>query len=259
MKLYTDASDKGIGAVLSHVFPNNDEKPVCFISRTFSKAENNYAVIHKEALAIFWAVKKLQQYLLGHKFTLCTDHKPILALLGEKKGIPVMAAGRLQRWAVFLSEYNYEMKYIPGPPNMADLLSRLPLKNREVRMEQDKSTFNFIEEGLPIKFEHIRERTRRDPLLEKVVTYLESSWPAEIPSQLKPFYLKKQELYLNKGVVMWGYRVIIPEALQPQLMKELHSTHMEISKMKEKARAFFWWPKLDEHIVKWAPRRRVTK
>ena len=49
----------------------------------------------KEALSLAFGVKKFHQYHYGHKFTLITDHKPLLAILGPKKGIPPLAAARL--------------------------------------------------------------------------------------------------------------------------------------------------------------------
>lgn len=93
IKLACDASQHGIGAVLLQVYPNETERPIAFASRSLSKAEKGYSVIHKEALAIYWGVKKFSQYLIGRRFILASDHKPLLAFFGEKKGIPVMAAG----------------------------------------------------------------------------------------------------------------------------------------------------------------------
>jgi len=65
---------------LSCVLANGEERPVAFISRVLKRAEKNYSAIVKEALAIFWAVRKLSQYLLGRRFILVTDHKPLLAI-----------------------------------------------------------------------------------------------------------------------------------------------------------------------------------
>ena len=76
-----------------------------FASRTLSKAERNYSQIEKGALAIVYAVKKFHQYLFGRHFLLCTDHKPLLGLLSEQKGISNMAAAHIRRWAVLLSAY----------------------------------------------------------------------------------------------------------------------------------------------------------
>ena len=117
VKLASDASKEGIGAVLLHVYPNGSERPICFASRTLSKAEKNYSTIHLEALAIYWGVRKFYQYLAGKEFIISSDHKPLLALFGEEKGIPLMAAGRLQRWAMFLSGFKYTLKYVSEKSN----------------------------------------------------------------------------------------------------------------------------------------------
>ncbi|KAL0148421.1 hypothetical protein M9458_056231 [Cirrhinus mrigala] len=74
--LQTDASDTGLGAVLSQV-QEGEEHPIIYISRKLSPAERNYATVEREALAIKWAVLELRYYLLGRKFTLVTDHAPL--------------------------------------------------------------------------------------------------------------------------------------------------------------------------------------
>ena len=66
--LACDASDHGIGAVLSHIVDGNLERPVAYISRTLSAAEKHYSQLEKEALAIVLAVKKFHRYLLGRHF-----------------------------------------------------------------------------------------------------------------------------------------------------------------------------------------------
>ncbi|KAL0192714.1 hypothetical protein M9458_011010, partial [Cirrhinus mrigala] len=74
--LLTDASDTGLGAVLSQV-QEGEEHPILYISRKMIPAKRNYAAVEKEALAIKWAVLELRYYLLGRKFTLVTDHAPL--------------------------------------------------------------------------------------------------------------------------------------------------------------------------------------
>ena len=82
-KISADASSFGIGAVL---LQKQQQKwgPVAYASRTMTDTERRYAQIEKEALAATWACKKFSDYIIGKKFHLETDHKPLVPLLSTK-------------------------------------------------------------------------------------------------------------------------------------------------------------------------------
>ena len=102
-------------------------RPVVYVSRALSSAEAHYSQIEREALAIVFAVRRLHQYIYGRRFTLRTDHKPLVKIFGRHESLNKTAASRLQRWAVILAEYDYDLEYIRGKDNVvADCSSRLP-------------------------------------------------------------------------------------------------------------------------------------
>lgn len=65
---------------MNHVLPKGTESPIAYHSRTLSKSERSYSQTDREALAIVFAVIKINQYFEGRGFKIITDHKPLLDL-----------------------------------------------------------------------------------------------------------------------------------------------------------------------------------
>ena len=252
--LTCDASPYGVGAVLSHSLDDKSDRPVAYASRSLSAVERRYSQLDKEALAIVYGVKQFHQYLCGRVFQIYSDHKPLMYLFNESKGVPTMASARVQRWALTLSAYNYRIRYKKGSevPN-ADALSRLPLPDVPDNVPIPAEHILLMEHlsNTPASATQIRTMTHRNPTLAKIKTYVQQGrWPSGSNSdpETQPYWRRKDELSLEDGCLLWGQRVIVPPRLREKVLSELHETHPGICRTKALARQYVWWPRIDDDL-----------
>ena len=132
----------------------------------------------------------------GREFQLLTDHKPLTTILGPKTGIPSLAAARIQRWALMLSGYKYQINKPTKCHGNADGLSRLPLKSDKSDDSSTSTIFNIHQiEALPVTSRQIAEASRRHPILSRVLHYIRSGWLAtRCEPTLQPYSNRRHEL-----------------------------------------------------------------
>ncbi|KRZ81928.1 Uncharacterized protein T08_655, partial [Trichinella sp. T8] len=229
--LAADASNEGIGAVAYHRLSDGTVKVIAHASKTLNATQRNYGQIEKEALALVYGVKKFHKYLWGRRFTLLTDHKPLVSIFGSKKGVPQMAACRLTRWAIALMNYSFDIEYRSTKSFcQADRLFRLPKRRAE----------------LPVTARVIADATEKDSVLKQVK---QSDWPEKCPrEELRIYFIKRTELSVSYGCLLWGIRTVIPMKLRSRVLMKLHETHSGRERMVSMARQFCWWPAMNKDI-----------
>ncbi|XP_062859493.1 uncharacterized protein LOC134321620 [Trichomycterus rosablanca] len=197
-KVSADASSFGLGAVLVQRQDNIEWRPVAYISRSLSETEQRYAQVEKEALAVTWACERLSSYLIGLQFTIETDHKPLIVLLGTKAldDLPP----RIQRFRLRLLRFTYSIVHVPGKALItADTLSRAPIRrpltSEEAQLEGEVQVFiNTVRESLPAspsKLQQIAEHQQQDVICSQLILQCKRGWPRqeELPQLLKPYWV----------------------------------------------------------------------
>ena len=127
-QLWTDASERGFGAVLEQKDQDGCKHPIAYASRATNEAECKYALTELEVATLVFALEHFQVYLLGNKVTVYTDHQALASLF-----IPYLKSqikGLLVQWYLRLSPYlpNITLEHKPGSVNKAtDALSRAPV------------------------------------------------------------------------------------------------------------------------------------
>lgn len=142
IKIYTDASLEGIGAILKQTQKDGKEKPVAYFSKKLNETQKRKKAIYLECLAIKDAIKYWQHWLIGRYFEVHSDHKPL-----ENMNVRARTDEELGDLTHYLSQYDFKIIYVPGKDNKeADCLSRNPVLESNIEEEKDLlRTVNFIE------------------------------------------------------------------------------------------------------------------
>ena len=264
-RVSADSSGYAIGAVLLQLNDNNWQ-PVVYASRKLSDAETRYAIVEKEALAATWACEKFDYYLVGRKFEVETDHKPLVPILGSKdlSNLPI----RVQRFKLRLMRYNFEIFHTPGSKmHLADALSR-PSSSFNGSTDNDKK----LSEGVELyvrsivdsttysdcRLKEIRQAAESDDIYKQAVDFVKGSWPRNdnqlFEPELKRLFVNRQRLTLIDDLLYYDARIYIPVGLRDRYLKLCHEGHQGINKCRRRANRQFWWPGLSRDIE-----RLVTK
>lgn len=249
-----DASSYGLGAVLRQRQKDGQFKVISYASRTLTSTERRYAQIEKEGLALVWACEKFRDYLLGKRFSLETDHKPLVSLFGSK-GIDELTP-RLQRMRMRLMRYTYDVVYVPGRElTVADALSRSPLPQTEsTDLEAEiQGYLRLVASSVPVtspSLQLIAQEQEQDPVCQALINICTKGWPSrrDVGFDLKPYWNERQSIALVEDLLMCGSRIVIPSRLRQPVLEVIHEGHFGIEKCRARSKSSVWWPSIDADI-----------
>ncbi|UYV79603.1 hypothetical protein LAZ67_17003232 [Cordylochernes scorpioides] len=175
--------------------------------------KKRFSQLENKALSITFGVEKFRQYLLGQKFVLVTDNRPLIHIFSPHKPIPICASSRIKRWSLKLAAFNYTVEFRKTSDNSnVDALSRLPLES-SVRESLDEDQVLLLRKSneVPFSFMEVANETPQDKILSIILRNVrEGNWkftrvPRENP--LAPHYKINEELSLEFGCLQWRERV----------------------------------------------------
>ena len=259
-----DASSVGLGAVLMQ-----QGQPITYASRALSSAEQQYAQIEKELLAVLFAMEKFDQYVYGRHVNVDSDHKPLQVITGK----PILSAPkRLQRMLLRLQRYQYTIFYRRGKDmHIADALSRAAgqcersdqRSHETADMEEVAVVQTPFEKSLEevnctqeltvsgSKIERLRAETQKDAALQELERLIQTGWPEhikEVSPPVRAYFHVRDELCVDNHIIFRGERCVVPTAMRKDVLKKIHEGHIGIEGSLRRAREYVFWPGMSAQV-----------
>lgn len=246
-ELHVDASDLGIAAVLLQK-TENGMHPICYVSRTLTKAEKNYGVGEKEALAVVWSLTYLRSYVWGQHIKIFSDHQPLCYLQNIKN-----VSGRMARWSCKLQQFDYEIIHKAGKCNQdADCLSRNPYSKAT---KLDEESVNEVPTFM-LPLVNIQEFQEEDPVVSDLIQAVRDVkyGSSHLQRRAKNFKTIDGVLYKKSTNPTEMDKLVVPQGLKLQLMQQLHceplSGHLGFAKTYDKVYTRYYWDNMHRDIRK---------
>lgn len=280
--LQTDFCKDGIGYLLLQKFCDcsMDKAPLCcpegwqlvFAGSRFTKgAEARYAPTEGEALAVAWALNHAHIFTKGcPHLIVSTDHKPLLGILNDRP-MEEIKNPRILRLKEQMLQFQFDMKYNPGKWHRApDALSRNAVPSYVSMLEAFQAGFDEEQEELPaidqspemalavlgppesMTLDEVKKATLNDPEMELLKHSIRNGFGRSQNSTdpaIRSFFNVKEHLWIDRDMVIFKDRIVVPRALRQKVVKALHSAHQGTEGMRARAANSVYWPGLNASIA----------
>ena len=165
------------------------------------------------------------------------------------------APPHLQRMLLQLQRFDITIRYRPGVEmKLVDALSRCPARaSPEIKLNMRVDYVAFSRPWI----ETIKEQLQEDPILATVYQLVQQGWPHQrrhIPRIARHYFNFRDELSTDKGLLLKGPRIVIPNVLKEEYLHRLHKGHLSVSKVKENAKEHLYWPGIEADIDNYSKR-----
>ncbi|GBG76056.1 hypothetical protein CBR_g21296 [Chara braunii] len=182
--LITDLQPEVISAILAQVGPSGLESVVEYASKSVPACKRNYAAPTGECYAALWGISHFRAYLYGRKFTLVTDHEPLLALKKLKD-----YSGMIGRWAMVLQSMDFDIRHWKHERDgNADGLTRLH-RREKVPKNEEVILWNEPEQEIGPRYGQVTwTQTNEHPAwIENLELLIIQAWRTNVEGDLLDF------------------------------------------------------------------------
>jgi len=192
--LTTDASLEGLSGILEQNDNNGKRHPIAIASRKLKGDERNFTTTELEMSAVVYAVNYFEEYLLGRKVILFSDHSSLQYYQTMKN-----PSSRITKFIFKLLEFDIEIKHRPGLWNTAaDCLSRYPVDTLQVKNifeTKENEEINFD----TINIEKIKENQLNDEFCKGVISAINGNNNSKYKRKNRQFIIKNDDLFYKLG------------------------------------------------------------
>ena len=235
----TDASKHTIAVIVSQ-----EGHLIMYLSKKLSSAECYYSNIEKEALAIVWSMKRAQNFLLGKKFLLKSDHNPLEFLFYLRKELPRETLSRILRWAIKLPVFDFDIIYVKGNtiPHV-DTLSRLRFQseNGEEHENSEDWIIQWVETDV-LSRKALNKETQQEPILSWMLECIRKNVWSNCTIVERPFKEAWPKLTVERGIIFSADTIVLPQILRKDIIKNMHDNiYARVTAPQRRLRLQAWW------------------
>ena len=248
--LITDASRNGLGFALIQTPVVGPSRIIQCGSRSLTPAEQNYAVIELESLAIAWAINKCSFYLKGiQSFEVITDHRPLLGIFN--KSLVQIENSRIVKIREKVIDYNFTITWLAGKTNLiADALSRAPVTPSSGNKHLP---INACIMGPTESVQEMATMAQKCEVYQSIVTALKEgkklmNLPPQHPARMLKDVWNQLSISEPGLIVLDASRIFVPKEARMSILRKLHESHCGIQKTWATARSMYYWPMMKTNI-----------